>query len=218
MPLSYNHERRLAGALKPGLLLASAFLLAGCATSDSVVKIYESPDFNGGPFDKVLIVGAHESTGTRRLFEDSLAAVINENGAFAVPSLSVMDADDPIEREAVIVAVRETGADAVLVTRLLDVQSTTTVEGGRSAGAEARRRDDLALADFFRYDYVEYQDPMTITTVRTVVLSTDLYNVADETKVWSAESTSFDKESVYGVIGGATRALTDQLRRDQLIR
>lgn len=200
-----------------GLLLAGSLLLAGCAASDRVVKTYESPDFDGGPFNRILIVAAHEETGTRRLFENSLRAVLNENGAIAVTSLSVMDAEEPIEREPVIAAVRETGADAVLVTRLLDVASSTSVEGGRTA-TDAQRRNDIPLADFFRYDYVEYQDPMTITTVRTVVLSTDLYNVADETKVWSAESTSFDKETVYGVIGSATRGLTDQLRRDQLIR
>jgi len=217
MRFSYNYGRRTARTFRQGLLLAGMLLLAGCAASDRVVKTYESPDFDGGPFNKILIVGAHEDTGTRRFFENSFTAVLNENGAIAVTSLSVMDSEEPIEREPVIAAVRETGADAVLVTRLLDVASSTSVEGGRTV-ADAQRRNDIPLADFFRYDYVEYQDPMTTTTVNTVVLSTDLYNVADESKVWSAESTSFDKGSVYGVVDSATRGLTNQLRRDQLIR
>lgn len=217
MRFSYSDGRRTATTFGQGLLLAGVLLLAGCAASDRVVKIYESPDFNGGPFNKILIVAAHEETGTRRFFENSFRTVLNENGAIAVTSLSVMGPGEPIEREPVIAAVRETGADAVLVTRLLDVASTTTAQGGRST-AQAQRRDDLPLADFFRYDYVEYQDPMTTTTASTVVLSSDLYNVADENKIWSAESVSFDKGSVYGVVDSATRGLTNQLRRDQLIR
>ena len=217
MSFSYICVRRTARVLEQWRLLVGILLLVGCATSDRVVTVYESPDFDGGPFNKILIVGAHEDASLRRLFENSLTAVMNENGAIAVTSLSVMDAEEPIERGPVITAVRETGADAVLVARLLDAESTTTVEAGRSV-AQARRRNDLPLADFFRYDYVVYQDPMTITTVRTTVLSADLYNVADENRIWSAESTSFDKQSVYGVIGSATRGLTNRLRRDKLIR
>jgi len=103
-----------------------------------------------------------------------------------------------------------------MITRLLDVESNTSVEEGRVT-ATAQRRNDIAMVDFFRYDYAEYRDPMTVSTVHTVILLTDLYNVADENKIWSVESTSFDKASVYGVIDGTSRGITDQLRRDRLI-
>jgi len=198
------------------VLLAGTVLLFACASSDRIVKIYEDAAFAGGPFNRILVVAAHEDVGNRRQFENSLVRVLNENGPVAVASLSVMQADEPINRDALIVAVRETGADAVMITRLLDVESSTSVEGGRVT-ATAQRRNDIAMVDFFRYDYVEYRDPMTVMTVHTVILLTDLYNVADETKIWSVESTSFDKTSVYGVFDGASRGITDQLRRDRLI-
>ena len=197
--------------------ILGAALLSGCAASERIVKVFEDPNFDAGPFTRILVVGVHEDAGIRRQFENSLVAAMNTTGPAAVASLSLMSADDPIERDRVVAAARETAADAVLITRLLDSESTTTVQGRQSAGAEAVRRNDIALADFFRYDYVEYQDPMSITTVRTVVLSTDLYNVADENKIWSVESTSFDKGSVYGLIDGSSRSITDQLRRDGLI-
>ena len=41
--------------------------------------------------------------------------------------------------------------------------------------------------------------------------------VADESKVWSVESTSFDKASVYGLIDGSSGAISAQLARDGLI-
>ncbi len=218
MSFSKLAEQQPVGTLDQTLwaLFAGALLLFGCASSDRVVKIYEDAAFAGSPFNSILVVAAHEEVGNRRQFENSLVRVLNENGPVAVASLSVMQADEPIDRPALLVAVRETGADAVMITRLLDVELSTTVEGGRVA-AEAQRRNDIALVDFFRYDYAEYRDPMTVTTVRTVILLTDLYNVADETKIWSVESTSFDKASVYGVIDGASRGITDQLRRDRLI-
>lgn len=76
----------------------------------------------------------------------------------------------------------------------------------------------MPLVDFFRYDYVEYKDPMTIESVHSVVLATDLYDVADEVKVWSVETTSIDKRSVDELIDSTSRAIARQLERDKLIQ
>ena len=197
-------------------LLFGLFLVA-CTTADRVVKLYEASDFEGGPFSNVLVVGAHEDSGTRRRFEDSVVNSLRASGTQAMSSIAIMGADVEINRETLLAAVGEADSDAVLITRLQDVQTRTQVEGGR-VGAEAQRRNNIPLADFFRYDYVEYEDPMTITRVHTVVLATDLYNVADEAKIWSIESTSFDKQSVYGVIDSASAAISSQLTRDGLIQ
>ena len=73
------------------------------------------------------------------------------------------------------------------------------------------------MADFFRYEYAEYQDPMTITTVHTVILATDLYDLASESKVWGVESTSLDKATVDATIDGASRAIARALSNDGLL-
>jgi len=181
------------------------------------VKTYENPDFEGGPFSKILVIGVSDDAGNRRRFEDSLVRAIGLQSGVAVSSLTVMSADAPIEREQVLAAVRDSGADAVLATRLVDAQSNMNVEGGRTL-TSVERRDGIPVADFFRYEYVEYVDPMSVTTTQTVVLSTDVYNVADESIVWSAETTSFEKTSVHGVIDGSSDSISTQLARDGLIR
>jgi hypothetical protein len=188
----------------------------GCANGDSIVKVYEDPGFNGGPFNNILVVGVHKDIQARRLFEDALASTISETGSQATTSLSVMEAASTIDRDAVVAAVRRAGADAVLITRLLDDDLSVRVSEGRTT-AVAQRRSDVPLADFFRYDYVEYQDPTTYSTIRTVVLSSDLYNVSDETRIWSIESSSFEKESTDEILDSATRGISTQLRRDGLI-
>jgi hypothetical protein len=128
-----------------------------------------------------------------------------------------MDAAENIDREAVLAAVREAGADAVLVTRVVDIETQSEVEQGQPQ-AEVRRRSDVPLADFFRYEYAESADAMTVTTVRTVILETDVYDAASEKKVWAVESTSFDKQTAYGVIDGVARAISTELERDGLIQ
>jgi hypothetical protein len=138
-------------------------------------------------------------------------------GTDARSSLTVMDEVENIDRESVVAAARETGADAVLVTRVVDIETETEVEQGQTQ-AELARRNDVPLADFFRYEYIESADAMTVTTVTTVILDTDVYDAASEKRVWSVESTSFDKQTAYGVIDGVARAISAELARDGLIQ
>jgi hypothetical protein len=195
-----------------------ALLLCACAsTGDRVVKVFEDRAALDSPYTRILVVGAHAETGTRRTFEDSVVRALAALGAEARSSLAVMDAAQNIDRESVVAAMREAGADAVLVTRVVDIETQSEIEQGQTQ-AELARRNDVPLADFFRYEYVESADAMTVTTVRTVILETDVYDAASEKKVWSVESTSFDKQTAYGVIDGVARAISAELERDGLIQ
>jgi hypothetical protein len=201
-----------------GAALAATLALGACAsTGDRVVKVFEDRAAFAGPYTRILVVGAHAEAATRRTFEDSVVRALAALGTEGRSSLVVMDASENIDRESVIAAVRETGADAVLVTRVVDIEAKTEIEQGQTQ-AELARRSDVPLADFFRYEYVESADAMTVTTVRTVILDTDVYDAASEKKVWSVESTSFDKQTAYGVIDGVARTISAELARDGLIQ
>jgi hypothetical protein len=192
-------------------------VLHGCASSGRVVKTYEDPNFSGGPFKNVLVVGVHRDGNARRRFESTVASAIREGGTAAAPSLNFMRLADQISRDTLAPIVQREGFDAVLVTRLIDSALRVENRQGRTT-VEAQRRDDVFLADFFRYDYVEYQDPMVSTTVRSVVLATDVYAVTNEAKIWSVESTVLDKASVFEAVVDTSRALANALSRDSLIR
>jgi hypothetical protein len=194
-----------------------ALALCACAsTGDRVVKVYEDRAALAAPYTRILVVGAHAETGTRRTFEDSVVRALAALGTEARSSLAVMDEAESIDRESVVAAVREAGADAVLVTRVVDIETQSEIEQGQTQ-AELARRSDVPLADFFRYEYIESADAMTVTTVRTVILETDVYDAKSEKKVWAVESTSFDKQTAYGVIDEVAHAVTAELARDGLI-
>ena len=195
------------------VLLASA--LASCTTPGRVERLYRDTAVTEA-FANILVVGVHEDGTVRRRYERSVAAALEDAGVIAASSLSVMQTSDEISRDTLVVAAQETGADAVMITRLLSVESRAEVEQGRST-FDASPRGNVPIADFFRYDYAEYQDPMVITTVRTVVLATDLYSVATENRVWSVESTSFDKASDDAILYDVARSISRALTNDGLI-
>jgi hypothetical protein len=195
--------------------LWSSLLIAGCAASSAVVKTYEDPAFTA-TVAKILVVGAHEDRGVRGQFENSVVRALRASGADGESSLAVMGSSEQLSADTLLAAARRAGADAVLVTRVLDVQARNEVRGGGTA-VDPVRRDDTPFVDFFRYDYVEYQDPLSMTTTHTVVVGNDLYTVANQAKVWSAESKAVDKENLFAVIDSITSAVTGQLRSDRLI-
>jgi hypothetical protein len=201
---------------KTAAILPFVLALAACAASTRVETLYRSPASGAAPFGKVLVVGVHENAALRQRFENAVVTALG-GGTQAVASVTLTDAERALDRDMVVAAAQSSGSDAVLVTRLLDVKYRADVEQGAGV-SQARRRDDAPIADFFRYDYVTYQDPMTVTTVADVLLGTDLYSVATEAKVWSAESTAFEKNNVNDVIASVSGELAERLRAEGLVR
>lgn len=198
-------------------LMLSTLILTGCAGSTAdVVKSYELIKPVGAPYQRILVVGAHPDRAIRRQFEEALMNDLREAQADAISSISVMDPEAKLSRETVAAAAASARADAVLVSRPQDVRWSATQSESRSTTEAQRKRGDN-LRDFFRYDYVEYEDPMSLSAVRTVVVTTALYRVSDGTLIWSVESKAIEKETALDVIESIAGSTRRQLQRDGLI-
>ena len=176
--------------------------LAGAAAGDEVVKVYEDPAFDG-TLAKILVVGVHEDTGTRGQFENTLSRALRAAGASAEASLYTVSSARELTADSLVAAAGRVRADAVLVTRVVDVQT----------------QNPDATADFTEYfrAYSRYEDPLPVTTTHTVRVRTDLYVVESRARIWGVESTAFEKPNLFGVIDGIAKAVTAQLRADGLI-
>jgi hypothetical protein len=190
-------RRKLHCAMLLGLLFA------GPAIGDEVSKVYEDPAFDG-PVAKILVVGVHEDTGVRGQFENTVSRALRAAGASAEASLYTLSSAKELTAESLAAAASRVRADAVLVTRVVDVQT----------------QNPDATADFTEYfrAYSRYEDPLPVTTTHTVRVRTDLYVVESRARIWGVESTAFEKPNLFGVIDGIAKAVTAQLRTDGLIQ
>jgi hypothetical protein len=179
-------------------------MLAGCAPTQQVTSVYENPLLADRAFAKILVVGAHPNVDRRRRFEDDVVRSFANMNVGAVSVLGARGGDQTLNREVVVAAARDTASDAVLITRVLEVRE------GQPTGSAARGNDQQ-LTGFFN-EYARETDPMTATSVRTVLVASDLYDVASEARVWSAQSTAFEKSSVDAAITDVANAVTGTLR------
>jgi len=179
--------------------LVLSLLVTSPASADQVAESYKDPAFDS-MVTRILVVGAHEDRNVRGIFENSVVRALRAAGADGESSLARMGSSQALSAETLLAAAERWGADAVLVTRVLSVEASND----EAEFNEAVRPDD--------------QDPLNNAATTTVSVRSDLYTVANQAKVWSAESTTFDKANLFGVIDGITTAITARLRSDRLIR
>ena len=123
LPVGGRTARRMAAWLSIGVVLAG---LAACA-STRLLDTWRDPAFAGPPLKQLLVIGAFKSDLNRRVFEDAFTAALQAANTGAVPSYPTLPESGAIANTRVQAAVRSTGSDAVLVTRVLRVRRDVNV-------------------------------------------------------------------------------------------
>lgn len=195
---------------------AALVLLSACSRPTEVTSEWVESRAAAGPYDGVLIVGVTESGRQRRRFENTVATKLESAGATAWASNQVMPDNAESNRETVAAAVRETGATAVVVTRLVNQEISSKEIQGRT---QIKTNSDKEKAsDFFNYDYDEYEEGNQLELRSTVAVSTDVYEAADGKLVYSMRATVFDKQTDFEILDDLTTAIANRLRKDRITR
>src|SRR5262245_14859225 len=102
----------------------AAFAIAGCAGSarTSLETSWVNPKFQGAKFKKVLIVSVAADEFAQQYFQDDMAAALRKRGMMAVASERFFTHLSPAEERRFKQAVAQSGADAVLLARVVGVE------------------------------------------------------------------------------------------------
>ncbi len=195
-----------------GLLAA---LLAACAQSTQVTSTWHG-ERSGLPADRVLVVSMSKDLNVRRSFEDMLVERLTSTGNTAWASSREMDTSATLDRETLTRVVQATGANLVMVTRLLD-QRVQIAKTGEAAGVKVQRKDQTPL-DFFRYDYEFFEDPQYLVPERTMTLSTDVFHGENGALLYRIETVIPPLGSRLEISNEAAKAIAARARRDGLVR
>lgn len=179
---------------------ALILLLLTARANAQVAESYKDPNF-ASTVTRILVVGAHDDRNVRGIFENSVVRALRAAGADGESSLARLGSAETLSAETLVATAERADADAVLITRVLSVETRESGDPGLAAAARPHAADPLAGA-----------------TTSTVRVHSDLYTVENQARVWSADSTTFDKANLFGVIDGITTAITAKLRDDRLIR
>lgn len=184
--------------------------LAGCA-STSLVNEWQSPDARP-TVRKVLVVGVTRQASVRRVFEDEFAAQLRAAGVEAVPSYSILPEDGQAEQSRLEQAVREAGADGVLVTRLVKQEQRLDVTPG-----SYRPPFGMGFYGWYSSAWIGYYEPPSVYRYDVVTAETSLYSPPESKLVWSGTTETFSPKDVRKETAGFAKVIIAALRKHGLV-
>ena len=199
----------MSTARRLALLTLAALAIAGCA-STTLRNAWYDPSFAGGPFRKVLVVGVGGTLDTRRTFEDIFAQKLTAAGTQGVPGYQFLADTARTNEPGWNAGVAASGADGVMVVRLLGVDTRTRVSttlvpgpGFYGPGAGFWGPSMIAVPEVSQYD---------IVSVETTLVDAKTHRV-----VWAGTTETFNPTTVRQETPGFADLIIGQLQARGLL-
>ena len=214
----------IQNSARRGLLLGLAIMslgLAACSGGTEFSGTWTNPEYaKQEEVDDVLVVAIAQNDTARRMFETELANALSKQGVTAWPSYEIHATMEQLPKEKAEALIAENGIEAIIVTRLLDVDRkdvyvppTTYVSSYPSYGYPYYG----SWYGYYSHGYTVTHDPGYTYEKVTVSLETNLYNASDEAIIWSGQSQTFDPKGVDDVIGPTVELIVEELVLQKLL-
>lgn len=166
-------------------IAVASIALAACAAT-TVRDSWYDPTYRGGPFRKVMVLGVSGNISERRTFEDIMVGRLASTGVDAIPAYRFLPDGGKASESALDAAVRASGADALLMSRVRGIDRRTSVSTSMVPAAPlgwyGLYTRWYPVTDVYQYD---------IASVETSLFAADGGRV-----VWSGMTETYDPTSV----------------------
>lgn len=199
--------------LKVLLSASLALLLAACASgplTDTWCASYQGPALR-----TVLVIGVAASASARRSFEDAFAGKLQVAGVAATPSHTLLPDGGRIEEHKLRTAVVQSGADGVLIVRVVRIDRRADYHPGSIGPAPtlSHRRS------FYDYYAAAWVAPPTVyrKSYEIAVTETNLWSTTGEQLIWSASTETFTPREARRETSEFAAVVIEALRESGLI-
>lgn len=190
------------------LLVIGIFILTAACAGPQIARVQPLSETADAPYGNVLVISLFESFDMRRYLEGELVKQLAERGVTAVASTSMMDTRTPVTRQTFLDMVEARGSDAVLITTLANLNTSAKTKDANPESTHIIR--PTYYYNVWSVELTEFVGPQDIEFTHTMVLSTQLYSVSQQSPVWSIESKT--KLARDHQNRGDTRFITDEAK------
>jgi hypothetical protein len=171
------------------------------------------------PYRKVLVVALGKRVELRRKYEGEFVRCVRERGGAAIEGYALLpDNTDKVDRNALLKAVADSGADAVAVTRVLAVDQRVV------GGTPTYTPPTTSLHGYHTTNWSNYYEPAAASGgglqpyVQTVaVLETSLFDAKSAQLVWRATTETVDADAAQRQVSGLVKTLVEAMAKAKMI-
>ena len=193
--------------------LTAAFVLAGCQ-STSIQSAWYDTSYSGGPFRKIVVIASDGTTADSRVFEDIFVQKLQAAGVQALPGYTTVPPDARRSEATFTPAVAATGADGVILVRLLRVDTKTQVSTVMMPGPMVGPWGGFYGPGFYGGGFYAVPD---VTQYDVASVETNVYNVRTKSLVWAATTQTVNPTTVAKEAPGYADIIVAQLRARNLL-
>jgi hypothetical protein len=183
-------------------LLVSLLLFSSCATT-TTTNVWRDQKYPG-PVKKILVMGISQREGIQRFFEDEFVRQLRDRGTDGIAGYSILPYDEKMDKDFIASKAKESGADTVLVARPI----SRKIERSYVPGSYSR------WGSYYGYAY----SPGYVVADEYVYIETNLYDVASENLIWTAQSETIMLATDQELIRSFISTMIAQLASDRLIK
>jgi len=198
----------MTGSRMAWLIAAVTLIVSACAAT-TFDMTWRDPAFRGRPFAKLLVVGGTEDAANRRIYEDALVGALTRRGVDAVASHTLIPRESDVRRDKIVEAVKASGADGMIATRLIGVETRTTQVPGQATGQEG--------TDVFRYYSLLESQTIVRADYRVARLDSTVFDARTEKMVWWGRSSAFPTEDITTLSRELSESLAKALKSAALL-
>jgi hypothetical protein len=176
-----------------------SWAVAGCSTPTTLEGVSSDPEAAGGSgYRRPLVCGVGRSPEVRRQVEEAFKKALNDRGVDAVPSLDYVPETQQANEQTLAAVVRNSRADAILLTRLAKVERRADVDdaAGRPRAAVPPPGGAKGYYGIYAWAWGGVYDPPQVYAVDSVVLETFLIDTRTSAVVWSGATRVMDPAKV----------------------
>jgi hypothetical protein len=190
--------------------------MSSCGTSKLVANWHDEAFAGRHIVQDVLIIAVTKDETIRRLYEDEFVETLSKDGVRAVASYTLSQPDIKPTKEGVDAAVKEAGAQSVLITRYL---GTDTKEHYRPPQRTMIYADPYyrGIHGYYPMAYGEVYSPGYTVKVTTISLESNLYDTGSGNLVWSTRSESINPSMTKKYVAELVKLFTGDLKKANLI-
>jgi len=202
-------RERLRSCLFGSVFIGAATVLsAGCtSTPTTMTDVWRDPSYAAGPMRNLVVFGGNLNATNRRTLEDGFVSALAMHGVRATASYRLFPNELPPKEEA-RAAVKQIGADGVLVSTMKGVNEKVTVVPG-----------SVFWGGFYGPGWGgPVWDPGYIVTDDYVRFETSLWDpTGDGRMVWSAVTQTENPRSGRDFVSSLTKSVTSALVKAGLL-
>ena len=193
------------------LLISATFLFASCTTTTVMTNVWKDKAYQGKP-QKIAVIMVAKSPDMRNLFEDRFSGELDARGNNAFQSYTIIPMEQLRDKELVKSKIRSSGADTVLISRLVDTKTIESYNPGLIYVVP-----DSYYGWWGYYDIV-FADYGYTGDVRVAYIETNLYDVKTEKLIWSGHSKTERTEGEQELITAFIKVMIKKLASDKIIQ